>query len=126
MSAALPAPDDDHDSRDAAGHGGSGARRREPFIMSMQQVLAALSAIPRMLAFGLLTKEQAAPTIAALKALLSHYQRSAAPGQAAGGKLPLESLVAMLQQQPEMLDLLAPLFDDETLAMLRGLLEEGN
>lgn len=114
------------DGGPSRGHGarGGGRHERPQFVMAEQQVLAALSGIPRMVTFGLLTKEQASVTVSALKAMLSYYQGRRRDGAVDARGLSREGIEEILRRDPKLLNHIAPLLDDETYRYLANKLKE--
>jgi len=113
----LPAPGD-HDQQpdQEKGHPHERQRRRRPGVSSVDECLAALSALPKLVALGLLSPAQANAIRAAYQAVLRHHsQQDGAPHRRAADQAGLRQV---LRENPQLANFLVGLLSDEDIADL--------
>jgi hypothetical protein len=114
----LPAPDDGqpHESTGGQAAGSAGRSQRRGF-RSIEECLAALDQLPGMLLMGVITAAQLNAIRGALRDNIAVQQRTASGAAAA----PMDhAVLRRLREDPELMNLMAPLLTADQIAWLMG------
>lgn len=108
----LPAPHDSNDqNRQPETDSRQGRKRRNPAVMSVEECLVALSALPKLLALGMLLPVQANAIRSACEAILGHHHKQdAAPNRRSADQAGLRQA---LRESPHFANYLVGLLSDE-------------
>jgi hypothetical protein len=101
----------------------SNGQPRHRTVRSAAECLAALDQLAGMVAMGLVTPARANTIRALMHEILAYHQRSASGPSAA---IPMDGeMVERLRNDPKLLNMMAPLFTAEQIAMLMGASTDG-
>lgn len=115
--------DAEHRHEEAHAHRPQGAEKKR-HVASEEECLAALSGLPAMVAFGLLSTAKANTIRGAYAAILQHYRQKQNPADRGG--MPDDAMIDMLSRHPELANLLEPLLSAEQIASILARAKDGS